>query len=417
MRERFSDLAAWLLGVVCVGSAWCMGGRVTWMPWVFGGLAACGLVLLAAQLWVEWGWLESRFQYYLARKRRGAHPAWRVNLGRLALLSPWLLLLAQVVASVLNPAYARYTEVGGEAVFRLRDYVDWLPVTMDAERTLRQGLLLAGALIAGCVGAYSLQSRRAIRWLAAVLFANAVALGVAGTLQHFYNADLALGFVDPQTTSFFATFRYSNHWAEYAVLCLALGLGMHTHFYRERYNVRLATRANPHLLFICLAFFLMLTVPLSGSRSGVFFLILSNVLLILWHFRFSRRLRRVLHVRETFAISGAGIVAIAVFTAYLVWDIGGRPIEDRWDLTVTQFQRLVDSGDGDMRVYLARGHTIWRRSVQCSAGGWGRIIMRTCSLCPGRLGGSGTDRGCELTRRTRIGCSVMRNWGLLVLRV
>ena len=84
----------------------------------------------------------------------------------------------------------------------------------------------------------------------------------------------------PEPRYFFASFTYKNHWAAYAIIIIYMAIGLLFHEYRKNtYNyIR-----KPKVIFLLLTVInLLISIPLSGSRSGTLIIFSSLILFILY---------------------------------------------------------------------------------------------------------------------------------------
>lgn len=87
----------------------------------------------------------------------------------------------------------------------------------------------------------------------------------------------------PEPRYFFASFTYKNHWAAYAIIIIYMTIGLLFHEYKKNtYNyIR-----KPKVIFLLLTVInLLISIPLSGSRSGTL-IIFSSLILFTFYFTF-----------------------------------------------------------------------------------------------------------------------------------
>ncbi len=167
-----------------------------------------------------------------------------------------------------------------------RTYTAWLPscVTADASIWKRCYPIAILALQAIILWRF-MESRRLIRKLLLMIVLNGALLAIAGTFQKlsYVPGDRVKeiwGLWDaPEPRYFFSSFTYKNHWSAFALLCLGGALSL---AWREISRKGILAWREPKA-GVCLvaALFIGITIPLSGSRSGTFLLIIFLILLAL----------------------------------------------------------------------------------------------------------------------------------------
>lgn len=109
------------------------------------------------------------------------------------------------------------------------------------------------------------------------LFLNASVLSIVGIIQKLdifdqYNENLILGiWKAPEARYFFSTFTYKNHWSCFAIISICYGLYIVRKILKHDY---LFFR-NGLPLFLILIIPIILSIPLSGSRSGIAILLVT----------------------------------------------------------------------------------------------------------------------------------------------
>jgi len=167
-----------------------------------------------------------------------------------------------------------------------RIHTSWLPscITADASIWKRCYPISILALQAIILWRF-MKSRRLIRKLLLIIVLNGALLAIAGTLQKlsYVPGDRVKeiwGLWDaPEPRYFFSSFTYKNHWSAFALLCLGGAVSL---AWREiRRKGALAWRQPKLSVCLVAALFIGITIPLSGSRSGTFLLIVFLSLLAL----------------------------------------------------------------------------------------------------------------------------------------
>ncbi|MBT4666337.1 MAG: O-antigen ligase family protein [Opitutae bacterium] len=167
-----------------------------------------------------------------------------------------------------------------------RTHTSWLPscITADASIWKRCYPISILALQAIILWRF-MKSRRLIRKLLLIIVLNGALLAIAGTLQKlsYVPSDSVKeiwGLWDaPEPRYFFSSFTYKNHWSAFALLCIGGAVSL---AWREISRKGTLAWRQPKLS-VCLvaALFIGITIPLSGSRSGTFLLIVFLSLLAL----------------------------------------------------------------------------------------------------------------------------------------
>ena len=167
-----------------------------------------------------------------------------------------------------------------------RTHTSWLPscITADASIWKRCYPISILALQAIILWRF-MKSRRLIRKLLLIIVLNGALLAIAGTLQKLSyvprdSVKEIWGLWDaPEPRYFFSSFTYKNHWSAFALLCIGGAVSL---AWREISRKGTLAWRQPKLS-VCLvaALFIGITIPLSGSRSGTFLLIVFLSLLAL----------------------------------------------------------------------------------------------------------------------------------------
>jgi len=94
----------------------------------------------------------------------------------------------------------------------------------------------------------------------------------------------------PEPRYYFSTFTYKNHWCAFALFSVYITFALLNHNWRK-YGTECLRNIQTLLLFLSLCFTIV-SIPLSGSRSGSLFLVLSIFIVILFVLR-SRKIKRL----------------------------------------------------------------------------------------------------------------------------
>ena len=167
-----------------------------------------------------------------------------------------------------------------------RTYTAWLPSCVTADASIwKRCYPIAILALQSIILWRFMESRRLIRKLLLMIVLNGALLAIAGTFQKlsYVPGDRVKeiwGLWDaPEPRYFFSSFTYKNHWSAFALLCLGGALSL---AWREISRKGILAWREPKA-GVCLvaALFIGITIPLSGSRSGTFLLIIFLILLAL----------------------------------------------------------------------------------------------------------------------------------------
>jgi O-antigen ligase len=324
-------------GALVLLSSWGLSGRADWaQPW----LHALALLALALPI---------------ARQREGERVGWWP-------FAPLVLWIAFCGVALLNPSHSPAPSGGW---IPRPDWIRWLPTTVDHDHTISDlrywlfPLALGGAacaLVRGASGARAL-------WSAIAL--NGLALALVGAWFRLSGADLALGFIEPpESTYFFATFFYKNHWAAFGALSATAGLALAL----EAWPGVLAgdPRARGRAcLYGAAGVLTLVTLPLPGSRSGALFALallgafLATGLVLWWR-------QRTSGTRNWIPLIPLGAMALIVgFGAAAYAPTALRDFER----TRTQLERPLEGGAFELRTLVTRD--TWRMAAARPWFGWG----------------------------------------------
>lgn len=296
-RSVTERLAFFHLALLLVFSAWAFGGNAAWATRALCWAGSVALFITAAE--------------GLRRFRSGhgsLRPFW--------LLVPWLLFNAVVVASTFHPSFRTVHVEGSDVLLPLR-IANGMPTTARPDLSW-SALWLSDALFLPAFNVLlAFRSRQLVRVLLLVFSANAVVLAVFGTIQKLSHANgIFFGRIHSPNTSFFASFIYDNHWAAFAVLAMAAGLGLlfrRSHFASTREFLNSPAFGGSLAILLLAA-----SVPMSSSRSGTAFVLMLLGLALLHALRRvvqSQRQRSESNYRPILAIFVVSSVAfIAIYS-------------------------------------------------------------------------------------------------------
>ena len=138
-------------------------------------------------------------------------------------------------------------------------------------------------VLIGFILFFNINKRKQIRSILLVLSINIGILAFVGILQklNYTPSDSRLEIFGiwntPEPRYFFSSFTYKNHWSAFALMGVSTSIALLVDSYR-RYGKSFTKKISNFLLFIA-ALFIVISIPLSGSRSGTILMILSFALL------------------------------------------------------------------------------------------------------------------------------------------
>ena len=244
-----------------IGAAWLLGGYYSLSRWVMGISGWCAFGV-------------STFFLYADLRHRKANPA----LNKIWLL--WASLIVFLVISLLNPSYSEIiTEEGFCFVYNAP--VTWLPAVVSQSRSTPMIFQLTGTLVLVWSVLAVFRTRDWHRKLLFVCVFNAALLAFVGAFFKLLGAENPLGFFRAVHPGFFASFSYHNHWVAFASLALFTVTGLFVHRLKNPQHNQ--TDANQLFLLGAFGFFLLLSLLLVGSRTG---LLVLGIYLACFSFRF-----------------------------------------------------------------------------------------------------------------------------------
>ncbi len=349
MNSRFSRIetfTAFQVAALGVFSTWALGGGTGWATFLICVLGSVAPLLTVATV-------------------RERYAAGQLNHTPLLLLLPLLAFNALVLLSTLQPNLRIAFIEGANVYVPIADLSAW-PSSARPELALKQ-LWLFDAIALTCFNLlFAIRRKRTLRTLLLVLATNALALAVFGSVQKFVGASgLFFGNVASPNTSFFASFIYHNHWGAFAVLMLAVCLGLLFNLrpwtgYRDFWH-------SPALAAVVAVFFLAVTIPLSASRScSILAVVLLAAALI-------HGLRRVVqhHKAEGKSTFGPALaLALTVLIAFAALiGLTREVIATRTADTQAQIAHMHSIGSLGARVQLY--NDTWRMASEQPWFGWG----------------------------------------------
>lgn len=310
---------------------WSLGGRASGALWLISGLMWCAPMAF--------------FFSPTDSVRQQGDSEYTVSR---SLLVPWLILLFVIAIGLFNATFevaadlplvpVEATELGSVGLF---------PSALVFERSLPYSLLLTGGLIQCVVLWCCLNRRLHLRILIGFMAGNAVLAGLAGAFFHFLGSKEVLSIFEADHRQFFGPFMYHNHWTAFALLgisqCLYLGL----FFRREMGRDEKLRRSRPDLFWFCGVLLLSLTLPMSGARAGVLFLVLFWGIFLGGMVYLKKRKMKDSGGESGLVSSrwsiGISVVAILFFLGAGIYLSDGK-LRAEWEQTTHQFG-LIASGD------------------------------------------------------------------------
>jgi hypothetical protein len=275
LYEWFDQISGWIICTMAVFTPWAFGTTQPWSIWTMNALGYTLGALLISKWFMRWQWSFAPPREDAPEK--GGAPLIRM----LAVLT--VLVLAYCFVSAVN---ARSTYSPAIWTFHDRDYISWLPHSLDASRTwplfwnytalafffwaLRDWLLGRGAPELGARRGSTRRQRglparmRLLLWVVSV---NGALLALQGLIQQVEGSGKLLWLVEPRinklTETQFGPYAYRSNAAQFLNLIWPVTLGFW-------WSMRGSTRIKPgvrNLLLPCAL--LMAVAPIfSNSRGG-----------------------------------------------------------------------------------------------------------------------------------------------------
>lgn len=334
------------LVIFLLAITWGFGGAAEWLRPHFTWLGGIGVLIMLTA----------------AQDREARQAGW---LRPLQWLWPLAAFNVFVLVGCLNPSFTP-AKFGSETLFVNSGGKPWLPSSARPGIGLETLALFDGIWISCLNLALVVRQRRVIRGLLIIAGANALALAVFGTLQHFAQAKgLYFDLVKSPQIHFFASFVYHNHWGAFAVLMLAAVLGLVWHYGRRRETRDVMH--SPVLTGLVAAFFIAASVPLSTSRScSILVLLLVGGTILHW---LGRQIGQRRQFRESIAPPLVGVLAAVVIGAAGIWFVARDSIILRTEKTREQVEEMRAKGTVGDRVTLYRD--TWHMARDKLWFGWG----------------------------------------------
>ena len=213
----------------------------------------------------------------------------------------WVGLIVFLVISLLNPSYSEITVEEG-ILFAYNSPVIWLPSVVSQSRSIPMIFQFTGTLVLAWSVLAIFNERRLHRKLLFFCVFNASLLAFIGAFFKLLRAANPLGFFRSVNPSFFASFTYHNHWVAFASLALFTATGLFVYHLKNSQRDRIDF--NRLSLLGALGFFLLLSLLLVESRTGLLVLGIYLVCLILGFALFLSRRGKVLSKITILAVLG-----------------------------------------------------------------------------------------------------------------
>lgn len=333
-----------------VFSSWALGGRYPGCQFYVGLLGWMALIPLAL--------------YWINRDFNGIG-SWTLK------LSPWLLLVLQMVISWRNPL--RTSMSTDESLFKTWtkvDAVEFLPLCFNPERTGQYIWIFIGGLLTAVSVFTIVRERHYIIRLLALIALNGLILALVGSWFKLTNNPKVLGYFDPVNIKFFASFRYYNHWVAFALLSLGAAVTVADYLIQQYSRAGGSDRNQQRwdLVWVVISAIIWIAIPLSGSRSGMIFsamFILGSTVYLAIAYRKRSSIFTYLD-RRTRKVLGASLLAfLAVFSS-----IGFTLVWDNVLIRLEKTQKELETGDIDQRFY-ASPRDCWKMIKDRPVWGWG----------------------------------------------
>ncbi len=352
----YTHLAAIVLFIPVALGIWCVGGRREW-----------SLVLLTQSLFWAGIVLHLIFIFRLYREsRHSLHDAqpvsWKDPLLAFAVVLPWIALILLGWRGTYNPSFVPLDNTLLSQILPL-EHAENQPTTVNPIRS-RLYLNFYAAMTIFLVGGWlTLRTRRAVRFLLALILANGAILTFLGIAAKVAGTERMLWLIESHTTSFFATIYYKNHWGGIVLLLLGAGMALALDaLKRARVEERF-----PEVSIGCiiLLFPFLLSVLMAQARASA---IIAAGLALLFAGRLFRA--REGQQRNRILDAGACVLVFIAVTGSLVW-IASPQFERMYQRSERQiFQMIADgsmSPDARIAAYRSTLSVFQERPVW----GWG----------------------------------------------
>ncbi|WP_309400623.1 O-antigen ligase family protein [Cerasicoccus maritimus] len=234
-------------------SSWALGGRHPESTSIITIVAWLSAIPLAMH-WMNRGWF--------------GFGKW------LLCLSPWIFLSIQILASIYNPLRIPESSLDASYITWYKNNpIPFLPICYEPIRTQEYAFIQIGCLLTAVSVFTVIRKREEIHKLLCIIAANGVILAALGSWFKLSNSPKVLGIFDPVNPNFFASFRYYNHWVAFGLLSLAAAAAVVEREiqHQNEFGKYDRTRQRWDIVWIAATAILWISIPLSGSRSGLLF--------------------------------------------------------------------------------------------------------------------------------------------------
>ncbi len=350
-----SQLAAILLFLPVAFGVWCVGGRREW-----------SLLLLTQTLLWSGVALHLLFLFRLYRERRyssgnGHQVSWREPLIAWAVALPWIAAILIGWKGTYNPAFIPLDNTLLSPLLPLA-HNESLPTTVNPIRS-RHFLSFYAAVTVFAVGGWlTLRTRRSIRLLLILLFANGALLTVLGTAAKVFGSEKMLWLLESHTRSFFATIYYKNHWGGLVILWLGVGMALTV----DGWQRARARGQVPELSIACLIlmFPMVLSLVLAQARASFFVALLLILIFTAAVFRVRAKPRN-----RAFVLGAALTVTVGALAS--LWWIAAPQAERMYERSERQFSWLLTEEPMPPDARLAAYHSTLSVVAERPLWGWG----------------------------------------------
>lgn len=340
-------------------AAWLFGGKIYWAELPLRLWASLAIVLTFAGF----------------ARRRNQH-------GRVLRLFLWLLpavlLCTLVLISSFNPSFI-FIRLYDAWVYRPVVPISWLPSSAKPFETRYELWLLACLYLTGYNLALNVSSLRLLQRLAMTLAINTTVIALFGSLQKLSGQQMFFGLQKAPNSSFFGCFIYHNHWGPFALMGLAMWLGLVPRLSQN--NGGRGFWHSPAVGALLAGLLIAAAIPLSTSRSSTLLLTILITGAVMHHaLRFRRHARR-LNQSSTGPI--LGIASLALLAAVAVYFVAGDVIQKRINKTKEQVAVAREEGSlGERPIIYGETIDIWRAKPWMGWGleTWELLFRRTTRL-------------------------------------
>ncbi|MDA8528174.1 O-antigen ligase family protein [Opitutaceae bacterium] len=233
-----------------------------------------------------------------------------------------------VLISSFNPSFEIITFFEQE-VYRPITPFSWLPSSALPSETRQELSLLLVIFLSTFNVALNFERREPIKILLLIISVNAAFIAILGSIQKLGNAEGIFWTVSSPNDRFFGSFIYHNHWGAYALMSIAVLIGI-SHWLHDEHTTR-GPMYSPAMLCLVGAILILVAIPLSTSRSCTG---LAVILLLYAGVRFTKRLYR--HGRLTPQIVGL-LLAAFILTGLGTYHVAKQIISGRIKETILHF--------------------------------------------------------------------------------